>query len=111
MYKILISSASHIAGKDAKIETQGSPVTPAEMNESSSKLLGITKAADATGKLGSVISPGMSTALELRNPSSMNTISGPTSVPPCSVLPSEVWLQVYNWKRLSLPNKSWVISL
>ncbi|KAG6597103.1 Common plant regulatory factor 1 [Cucurbita argyrosperma subsp. argyrosperma] len=80
-------------GKDAKIETQGSPVTPAEMNESSSKLLGITKAADATGKLGSVISPGMSTALELRNPSSMNTISGPTSVPPCSVLPSEVWLQ------------------
>lgn len=80
-------------GKDAKIETQASPVTAAEMNEGSSKLLGTTKAADATGKLGSVISPGMSTALELRNPSSINAMTSPTSVPTCSVLPSEVWLQ------------------
>ncbi|KAL4024428.1 hypothetical protein IC575_012779 [Cucumis melo] len=80
-------------GKDAKIEPQASPVTAAEMNESSSKLLGTTKAVNATGKLGSVISPGMSTALELRNPSSMNAMTSPTTVPPCSVLPSEVWLQ------------------
>ncbi|XP_022924747.1 common plant regulatory factor 1-like isoform X1 [Cucurbita moschata] len=82
-----------ITGKDAKIEPQASPVTAAEINESSSKLLGTTKAADATGKLGSVIPPGMSTALELRNPSSINAMTSPTSVPPCSVLPSEVWLQ------------------
>lgn len=102
MYEILISSVSDIAGKDAKIETQASPVTAAEMNEGSSKLLGTTKAADATGKLGSVISPGMSTALELRNPSSINAMTSPTSVPTCSVLPSEVWLQVFIWKSLSL---------
>ncbi|XP_022980083.1 common plant regulatory factor 1-like isoform X4 [Cucurbita maxima] len=82
-----------ITGKDAKIEPQASPVTAAEINESSSKLLGTTKAADATGKLGSVISPGMSTALELRNPSSINAMTSTTSIPPCSVLPSEVWLQ------------------
>ncbi|XP_023527760.1 common plant regulatory factor 1-like isoform X4 [Cucurbita pepo subsp. pepo] len=82
-----------ITGKDAKIEPQASPVTAAEINESPSKLLGTTKAADATGKLGSVISPGMSTALELRNPSSINAMTSPTSIPPCSVLPSEVWLQ------------------
>ncbi|XP_011650712.1 common plant regulatory factor 1 isoform X1 [Cucumis sativus] len=80
-------------GKDAKIEPQASPVTAAEMNESSNKLLGTTKATNATGKLGSVISPGMSTALELRNSSSMNAMTSPTTVPPCSVLPSEVWLQ------------------
>lgn len=101
MYEVLISSFSHISGKDAKIEPQASPVTAAEINESPSKLLGTTKAADATGKLGSVISPGMSTALELRNPSSINAMTSPTSVPPCSVLPSEVWLQVYIWKCLS----------
>ena len=37
---------------------------------------------------------GMTTALELRNPPTMNTKSSPTSVP-CGVMPSEVWLQVF----------------
>ncbi|XWS32087.1 hypothetical protein CRYUN_Cryun23aG0130400 [Craigia yunnanensis] len=35
---------------------------------------------------------GMTTALELRNPPTMNTKSSPTSVP-CGVMPPEVWLQ------------------
>ncbi|XWS76925.1 hypothetical protein CRYUN_Cryun01aG0219100 [Craigia yunnanensis] len=35
---------------------------------------------------------GMTTALELRNPSTMNAKSSPVSVP-CGVMPSEVWFQ------------------
>ncbi|XVF33225.1 hypothetical protein REPUB_Repub17cG0149800 [Reevesia pubescens] len=35
---------------------------------------------------------GMTTALELRNPPTMNAKSSPTSIP-CGVMPSEVWLQ------------------
>ena len=35
---------------------------------------------------------GMTTALELRNPPTMNTKSSPTSIP-CGVMPSQVWLQ------------------
>ena len=41
-----------------------------------------------------VLSPGMTTALELRNPPTMNAKSSPTSIP-CGVMPSEVWLQVF----------------
>ena len=37
---------------------------------------------------------GMTTALELRNPPTMNAESSPTSVP-CGVMPSEVWFQVF----------------
>ncbi|KAE8664910.1 G-box-binding factor 3 [Hibiscus syriacus] len=39
-----------------------------------------------------VLSPGMSAALELRNPPSINAKSSPTNVP-CGVMPSEVWMQ------------------
>ncbi|KAG4187841.1 hypothetical protein ERO13_A08G126200v2 [Gossypium hirsutum] len=42
--------------------------------------------------IGTVLSPGMTTALELRNPSSMNAKSSPTNVP-CGVMPPEVWMQ------------------
>ncbi|XP_039027366.1 common plant regulatory factor 1-like isoform X2 [Hibiscus syriacus] len=42
--------------------------------------------------IGAVLSPGMSTALELRNPPSINAKSSPTYVP-CGVMPTEVWMQ------------------
>ncbi|GMI85878.1 G-box binding factor 3 [Hibiscus trionum] len=42
--------------------------------------------------IGAVLSPGMSTALELRNPPSVNAKSSPTNVP-CGVMPPEVWMQ------------------
>ncbi|KAB2070136.1 hypothetical protein ES319_A08G136800v1 [Gossypium barbadense] len=42
--------------------------------------------------IGTVLSPGMTTALALRNPSSMNAKSSPTNVP-CGVMPPEVWMQ------------------
>ena len=39
--------------------------------------------------------PGMSMALELRNSSSLNTKTSPTSLnQACGVLPTETWLQV-----------------
>ncbi|KAE8726821.1 G-box-binding factor 3 [Hibiscus syriacus] len=42
--------------------------------------------------VGAVLSRGMSTTLELRNPPSMNPKSRPTNVP-CAVMPPEVWMQ------------------
>ncbi|XP_039001283.1 G-box-binding factor 3-like isoform X5 [Hibiscus syriacus] len=41
--------------------------------------------------VGPVLSPGMTTALELRNPYTMNAKSSPMSVP--GIMPSEVWMQ------------------
>ncbi|KAK8611975.1 hypothetical protein V6N13_132009 [Hibiscus sabdariffa] len=42
--------------------------------------------------IGAVLSPGMSTALELRNPPSMNAKPSPANVP-SGVMHSEVWMQ------------------
>ncbi|KAE8727543.1 G-box binding factor 3, putative isoform 2 [Hibiscus syriacus] len=42
--------------------------------------------------IGAVLSPGMSTTLELRNPPSMNPKSSPANVP-CAVMPPEVCMQ------------------
>ncbi|XWS46176.1 hypothetical protein CRYUN_Cryun14cG0042200 [Craigia yunnanensis] len=52
---------------------------------------------DGTGtvspkSVGTVLSPGMTTALEIRNPPTINAKSCVTNVT-CGVMPSEVWLQ------------------
>jgi len=52
--------------------------------------------AGVTGQLvGPVVSSAMTTALELRNSSSVHSKTNPTSVPQTSaVLPPEAWIQV-----------------
>lgn len=84
-------------GGDGKTETRSSPGPAGEVNATSDKVLGTTVAPVCVpGKsVGPVLSPAMTTALELRNPSNMNAKASPTSFPqPCAVLPSETWLQV-----------------
>lgn len=62
--------------------------------------------ANVAGKLvGPVVSSGMTTALELRNPSTVHPMTCPTSAPqPCGVLPAEAWVQVLS--DYSPPNGS-----
>lgn len=60
-------------------------------------MLGIAVApTSVAGKLaGTVLSPGMSTALELRNPPSVNVKTSPTTIPqPGAIVPSETWMLV-----------------
>jgi len=46
--------------------------------------------------VGPVVSSGMTTVLELRNPSSVHSKANTTSAPQPSVLPAEAWLQVWS---------------
>ncbi|EOX95796.1 G-box binding factor 3, putative isoform 1 [Theobroma cacao] len=71
-----------IAGGDGKNEAKSNAIVP----------VGEVTATVSPNSIGTVLSPGMTTALELRNPTTMNAKSSPTSVP-CGVMPSEVWLQ------------------
>ncbi|KAJ0053369.1 hypothetical protein Pint_00531 [Pistacia integerrima] len=84
-----------IIGGDGKTETQPNPVPGGDVNAAPNVVLGTTvAAAGVPGKPGGpVLSPGMTT-LELKNPTSMNAKTSPTSVPQqCAVLPTEGWLQ------------------
>ncbi|EOX95799.1 G-box binding factor 3, putative isoform 4 [Theobroma cacao] len=69
-------------GGDGKNEAKSNAIVP----------VGEVTATVSPNSIGTVLSPGMTTALELRNPTTMNAKSSPTSVP-CGVMPSEVWLQ------------------
>ncbi|KAH7578013.1 hypothetical protein ACOSP7_000885 [Xanthoceras sorbifolium] len=79
-------------GGDGKPKTRSSLVAAGEVNAASNKTV---SANVAPGKsVEPVLPPGMTTALELRNPTSTNAKTSPISGPqPCSVLPPEVWLQ------------------
>ncbi|XP_034904851.1 G-box-binding factor 3 isoform X3 [Populus alba] len=68
------------AGGDTKTETHCSPLL-GEVNPSTDKVL------------GAVVDPGMTKALELRNPPSVNVAkTNPATIPqPGAVLPSEAW--------------------
>lgn len=75
--------AGHTSAKEVSVapnKTSGATVTPGGVS----------------GNLvGSVVSPGMATALELKNTSNINTKTTTTSVPQsCSVLSSEAWMPV-----------------
>ncbi|KAJ6344043.1 hypothetical protein OIU76_005722 [Salix suchowensis] len=69
-------------GGDKKSETNRDPLL-GEVNPSTDKVL------------GAVVDPGMTTALELRNPSSVNVAkTNPATIPqPGVLLPSEGWVQ------------------
>lgn len=79
-------------------EKHVNPISAKEINAVSDKALGATvPPAGVPGKtVGSVVSPVMTTSLELRNPSNLNTKTSPTATlnQACTVLPSDSWLQV-----------------
>ncbi|KAG6667005.1 hypothetical protein CIPAW_01G071000, partial [Carya illinoinensis] len=82
-------------GSESKTEMQASHTSAKEVNVAPNKTSGATVTpGSASGNLvGSVVSPGMATALELRNTGNINTKTTTTSVPQsCSVLPSEAWM-------------------
>ncbi|XP_024019007.1 common plant regulatory factor 1 [Morus notabilis] len=80
---------------DEKTEKQAKRVSTSEINAVSDKTLGATvPPSGIPGKLvGSVVSPGMTTALELRN-SNLSTKTSPTATlnNTCAVLPADSWL-------------------
>ncbi|CAK7348774.1 unnamed protein product [Dovyalis caffra] len=77
MYSIII-----LTGGDMRTDAHSSPL-PGEGKASTDNVL------------GAAVAPGMTTALELRNPPSVNAAKmSPTTIPqPGVVLPSEGWLQ------------------
>ncbi|KAJ7962515.1 common plant regulatory factor 1-like [Quillaja saponaria] len=78
-------------GAVGKSEVQGSS---GSVKEAASSKLAVTPASVAGKLAGAVISPGMNTALELRNPPTVNVKTSPTSGgPSCGVLPSDAWIQ------------------
>ncbi|XP_039020932.1 G-box-binding factor 3-like [Hibiscus syriacus] len=69
-----------IAGGEGNDEARSKPVAMLEVTATISPI-----------PAGLVLSPGMTTALELRNSHTMNAKSSPMSLP--GVMPSEVWMQ------------------
>ncbi|XWS35858.1 hypothetical protein CRYUN_Cryun20dG0032800 [Craigia yunnanensis] len=78
-----------------KRSREGTPTIGGDgKNESNSNAVAVGDGAATVSpkSIVTVLSPGMTTALELRNPPSMNARSSPTSIP-CGVMPPEVLLQ------------------
>ena len=78
------------ADGEGKTEIQGSPIS--KETAASNKMLAVVTAGVAGTIVGPVVSSGMTTTLELRNPSSVH--SKASAPQPCPVLPAETWLQV-----------------
>ncbi|OIW04616.1 hypothetical protein TanjilG_30514 [Lupinus angustifolius] len=80
------------ADREGKTEVEDNPVS--KETAASNKMVSATPIS-AVGKfVGPTVSSGMTTTLELRNPSAVNAKAKSTSVPqPCGVLPPEAWLQ------------------
>lgn len=98
---------------DEKSEKKASPVSAKEVNAVSDIEMGAAVSpSGVSGKLvAPVVSPGMTTALELRNPSNLNPkISPSTLQQTCAVLPSEAWLQVWCAMLLLLSSFSDIFS-
>ncbi|XVE77230.1 hypothetical protein DITRI_Ditri13aG0045400 [Diplodiscus trichospermus] len=78
-----------------KRSREGTPTIGGDgKNEAKSNAVAVVEgtATVSPKSIGTVLLPGMTTALELRNPPIMNAKSSSTSVP-CGIMPSEVWLQ------------------
>ncbi|XP_020228185.1 common plant regulatory factor 1 [Cajanus cajan] len=77
---------------ERKTEIQDGPVS--KETASSKKIITATPASVAGKFVAPVVSSGMTTALELRNPSTVHSKgNAPTGPQPCTVVPSEAWLQ------------------
>ncbi|KAL1333134.1 hypothetical protein AAHE18_11G078000 [Arachis hypogaea] len=79
--------------EEGKPEMQANPVTPASKETAASNKNMTIAPASVSGQLvGSVVSSGTTTALELRNPSSVHSkTNAATALQP--VLPAEAWMQ------------------
>uniref|UniRef100_A0A7C8ZB59 BZIP domain-containing protein n=1 Tax=Opuntia streptacantha TaxID=393608 RepID=A0A7C8ZB59_OPUST len=80
--------------EDEKIETKVQPAND--------KVLGVpVTPANAAGQMvGTVVSPGMATTLELRNPGVHVKGNSSSVSPPNAVISSEAWLQIQNEREL-----------
>ncbi|KAK8468775.1 hypothetical protein PHAVU_006G109700 [Phaseolus vulgaris] len=76
---------------EGKTEIQSSPIS--KDTAASNKIVAVAPASVAGTIVGPVVSSGMTTVLELRNPSSVHSKANTTSAPQPSVLPAEAWLQ------------------
>ncbi|XP_061363358.1 common plant regulatory factor 1-like isoform X2 [Gastrolobium bilobum] len=77
---------------EGKTEIQGSPVS--KETADSNKVMSVAPASVTAKLIEPVVSSGMTTSLELRNPSSVHSKPNPTGAPqPCPVVPAENWLQ------------------
>ncbi|RDY06664.1 Common plant regulatory factor 1, partial [Mucuna pruriens] len=77
---------------EGKTETQDGPVS--KETTSSKKVMSATPASVAGKLVGPVVSSGMTTTLELRNPSTVHSKANSPSAPqPCAVVPFEGWVQ------------------
>ncbi|XP_014491555.1 common plant regulatory factor 1-like isoform X5 [Vigna radiata var. radiata] len=76
---------------EGKTEIQSSPIS--KDIAASNKIVAVAPASVAGTIVGPVVSSGMTTVLELRNPSSVHSKANTTSAPQPSVLPAETWLQ------------------
>ncbi|KAE9595767.1 putative transcription factor bZIP family [Lupinus albus] len=78
--------------REGKTEIQDNPIS--KETAASSKMVSVTPISVAGKLVGPTVSSGMTTTLELRNPSAVNAKAKSTSAPqPCGVLPPEAWLQ------------------
>lgn len=97
MFDLVFPFLNILADRERKSLTPSSPSAAVDTNGSSEKAMRANKVpAAATEKvMGAVVSPNMTTALELRNPSAANAKTSPAKVSQsCSSLPGETWLQV-----------------
>jgi len=81
-----------LADGEGKTEIQSSPIS--KDIAASNKIVAVAPTSVAGTIVGPVVSSGMTTVLELRNPSSVHSKANATSAPQPSVLPAEAWLQV-----------------
>ncbi|KAG4379682.1 hypothetical protein GLYMA_16G029000v4 [Glycine max] len=80
------------ADAEGKTELQNGPAS--KETASSKKIVSATPASVAGTLVGPVVSSGMATALELRNPSTVHSKANSTSAAqPCAVVRNETWLQ------------------
>ncbi|KAK7349459.1 hypothetical protein VNO77_06842 [Canavalia gladiata] len=81
-----------ITDGEGKTEIQDGPVF--KETAASKKIMPVTPASVAGKLVGPVVSSGMTTALELRNPSTVHSKANSASASqPCAVMPPETWLQ------------------
>ncbi|XP_040866138.1 G-box binding factor isoform X1 [Glycine max] len=81
-----------ITDAEGKTELQNGPAS--KETASSKKIVSATPASVAGTLVGPVVSSGMATALELRNPSTVHSKANSTSAAqPCAVVRNETWLQ------------------
>ncbi|XP_028770409.1 common plant regulatory factor 1 isoform X2 [Neltuma alba] len=76
---------------DGKSGKQANPVSKGA--GASNKMTSITPANVGGAVVGPVVSSGMTTALELRNPSVLSKSNSPSNPQPCAVVPPEAWIQ------------------